>query len=267
MLADEPPALPASGMMRGGVRPRARRGAAASRTGPRRCWRRSRRGSAPRTGIANLKIRYNRVFGYSFEVSRSHLDRVPPEFVRQQTLTGAERFVTAELEELERRIAGAEAARRRARAGALRRSCWSAAPRAPERVAATARALAAADVLAAFAERARRHSYCRPRLVAGTRLRLAGARHPVIEELSATRSCPTTSSSMASRRQIVLLTGPNMGGKSTYLRQVALAVIMAWSRLVRRRRGGRDRRRSTASSPGSAPPTTSPAASRPSWSR
>ena len=227
VLADDPPALAGVGMVRGGVDTElddARRLARGAKEVLAEVETRER----VRTGIATLKVRYNRVFGYSFEVSRSHLDKVPPEFVRRQTLAGAERFVTPELEELEHRIAGAERlAEERERvlyAGLLER-CASRA----QRVAATARALAAADVLAAFAERARRHSYVRPRLVAGTRLRLAGARHPVIEVLSATAFVPNDAELDGESRQIVLLTGPNMGGKSTYLRQVALAVIMAWS--------------------------------------
>jgi DNA mismatch repair protein MutS len=179
-----------------------------------------------RSGIGNLRIRYNRVFGYAFEVSNTNIDRVPPDWVRRQTLAGAERFVTGELEELEHRIASAEA-----RAGERERELFAAlvercAARAA-RLAATARALAAVDVLAAFAECARNADYRRPRMVEGARVRLIGCRHPVVEKLSRGGFVPNDVELDGEHRQIVLLTGPNMGGKSTYLRQVALAVVMA----------------------------------------
>ncbi|MGD1147862.1 MAG: DNA mismatch repair protein MutS [Thermoanaerobaculaceae bacterium] len=179
-----------------------------------------------RTGISNLRVRYNRVFGYAFEVSRVNLDRVPEGWVRRQTLTGAERFVTPELEDLERRITTAETRageRERELYGALLDRCAEKAGR----LAATGRALGAVDVLTAFAERARRCDYRRPRLVSGPRIRLVGSRHPVVEELSRAAFVPNDADLDSERAQIILLTGPNMGGKSTYLRQVALAVIMA----------------------------------------
>jgi DNA mismatch repair protein MutS len=179
-----------------------------------------------RTGIGNLRIRYNRVFGYAFEVSRPNLDRVPADWVRRQTLTGAERFVTPELEELERRVTTAEARadeRERELFASLLERCASRA----SRVAATARAVAAVDVLVAFAEQARRADYRRPRLVAGPRIRLVGSRHPVVEALGRGAFVPNDVDLDGDSRQIVVLTGPNMGGKSTYLRQAALAVIMA----------------------------------------
>jgi DNA mismatch repair protein MutS len=179
-----------------------------------------------RTGISTLKIRYNRVFGYAFEVSRTHLDKVPPEWKRRQTLTGAERFVTPELEELERRITTAETRadeRERELFASLLERCASRA----SRVAATARALAGVDVLASFADRARRANYRRPRLVAGPRVHLVASRHPVVEQLSTAAFVPNDVDLDGDSRQVIVLTGPNMGGKSTYLRQVALAVIMA----------------------------------------
>ncbi len=179
-----------------------------------------------RTGIGNLRIRYNRVFGYALEVSRANLDRVPPDWVRRQTLAGAERFVTPELADLERRISSAETRadeRERELFAELLARCASRA----SRLAATARALAAVDVLAGFADRARRANYVRPRLVAGARIRLIGSRHPVVENLSRTAFVPNDVELDGGSRQVVILTGPNMGGKSTYLRQVALAVIMA----------------------------------------
>jgi DNA mismatch repair protein MutS len=227
VLADDPPALPGPGMVRGGV-DRELDEARSLSHGAKEALAEVEARERARTGIATLKVRYNRVFGYSFEVPRAHADRVPPEFVRRQTLANGERFVTPELEALEQRIAGAERLaeeRERSLYADLVERCAGRAAR----LAATARALAAADVLAAFAERARRRSYVRPRLVEGARLRLAGARHPVIEELSGAGFVPNDTDLDGAERQIVLLTGPNMGGKSTYLRQVALAAIMAWS--------------------------------------
>ena len=227
VLADDPPALAGPGMVRAGVDEELDNARRLSH-GAKEILGEVEARERARTGIGTLKVRYNRVFGYSFEVSRAYLERVPPEFVRRQTLAGGERFVTPELEELERRIAGAEAQaeeRERALFTALLRRCAERA----QRVAATARALAAIDVLTAFAERARRHGYVRPRLVAGARVHLTASRHPVIEELLASPFVPNDARLDREQRQIVLLTGPNMGGKSTYLRQVALAVIMAWS--------------------------------------
>jgi len=224
-LAEEPPALFGPGTIRSG----ADRDLDESRSlahGAKEVLGELEARERARSGIGNLRIRYNRVFGYAFEVSNNNRDRVPPDWVRRQTLAGAERFVTAELEGLERRIASAEA-----RAGERERELFAAlvercAARAG-RLAATARGLAAVDVLASFAQRARHADYRRPRLVEGARLRLVGSRHPVVEALARYGFVPNDVDLDGERRQIVLLTGPNMGGKSTYLRQVALAVVMA----------------------------------------
>lgn len=179
-----------------------------------------------RSGISTLRVRYNRVFGYALEVSNAHLGKVPAEYVRRQTLASGERFTTPELEDLERRITSAEAQAMQ-REGRVYKELVEFGAGCALRVAASARALSAADVLAAFAERARKASYVRPRLVAEPRIRLLGSRHPVIEEMVRSAFVPNEVELDGDRRQIVLLTGPNMGGKSTYLRQVALAVIMA----------------------------------------
>ena len=224
-LAEEPPALLGPGVIRAGADAELDESRRLAHGGKELLGELEARERA-RSGIGNLRVRYNRVFGYAFEVSNNYRDRVPPEWVRRQTLAGAERFVTPELEELERRITGAEARageRERELFAALLERCAGKAGR----LAATARALAAADVLSAFAERARHADYRRPRLVEGARVRLAGGRHPVVEELLRAAFVPNDVELDGERRQIVLLTGPNMGGKSTYLRQVALAVIMA----------------------------------------
>jgi DNA mismatch repair protein MutS len=224
-LADEPPVLLGPGAIRAGCDVELDEARQLAR-GAKEVLGELEARERSRTGISNLRIRYNRVFGYAFEVSRSNLDRVPSDWVRRQTLTGAERFVTQELDELERRITTAEARadeRERELYAALLERCATRA----SRVAATARAAAAVDVLCSFADRARRANYRRPRLVAGPRIRLVASRHPVVEELSRAPFVPNDVELDGDSRQIVVLTGPNMGGKSTYLRQVALAVIMA----------------------------------------
>ena len=178
------------------------------------------------TGIGNLRIRYNRVFGYAFEVSRANLERVPTQWTRRQTLAGAERFVTEELEGLERRIAAADE-RAAARERDLFEELLTRAAGCAGRLARSARALAAVDVLASFADRARHLGYVRPRLVDEARIHLVASRHAVIEQVGSAAFVPNDCELGAADRRVVILTGPNMGGKSTYLRQVALAVIMA----------------------------------------
>jgi DNA mismatch repair protein MutS len=180
-----------------------------------------------RTGISSLKVRYNKVFGYYIEVSRSNLERVPDDYERRQTLTGAERFVTAELKELEARILAAEE-RAVTRERELYQALVDELATQAQRVSATAERIAQADVLAAFADRARRRSYCRPVVEDRPGLRLVEGRHPVLEELQRdTPFVPNDCVLDPDTSQIVLLTGPNMGGKSTYLRQVALITLMA----------------------------------------
>jgi len=180
-----------------------------------------------RTGIASLKVKYNKVFGYFIEVSKSNLDRVPEEYERRQTLTNAERFVTPELKELEARILAAEE-RSISRERELYRQLVEDLVAHARRVAATAGAVAELDVLGSFAERARRRGYCRPVVDSGRRLVLRESRHPVLEELQRDPPfVPNDCTMDPEDHNIILLTGPNMGGKSTYLRQVALIVLMA----------------------------------------
>ncbi|NWG01064.1 MAG: DNA mismatch repair protein MutS [Thermoanaerobaculaceae bacterium] len=224
-LAEEPPALVGPGTIRSGVdaeldEARQLAHSAKEVLGELEAKERAR------TGIASLRIRYNRVFGYAFEVSRANLAKVPEDFVRRQTLAGAERFVTAELVDLERRIVTAEA-RAEEREGELFAALLDRCAACSGRVAATARGVAAVDVLAAFATTARERGYVRPRLVRGARLRLVASRHPVIEALGKAPFVPNDLELDAGTQQILILTGPNMGGKSTFLRQAALAVVMA----------------------------------------
>ncbi|MFV2071310.1 MAG: DNA mismatch repair protein MutS [Thermoanaerobaculales bacterium] len=180
-----------------------------------------------RTGINSLKVRYNRVFGYYIEISKSNLDRVPEDYERRQTLTNAERFVTPELKELEGRILSAEE-RATSRDRELYQELVDGLSSHAQRVSAAAEAVARFDVLAAFADRARRWNYCRPVMVEEPGLSIREGRHPVLEELQRDPPfIPNDCNLDPNSSQIVLLTGPNMGGKSTYLRQNALITLLA----------------------------------------
>ena len=180
-----------------------------------------------RTGISSLKIGYNQVFGYYIEISKANLDRAPDEYMRKQTLANAERFITPELKEYEDRVLGAEE-RLNVKENALfldlrdQTSDWAA------KVQKAARCVATLDVLAALGEVAHMRGYARPQVNDGGVIDIAGGRHPVVEEqLPSGRFVPNDVLLDADFSQILLLTGPNMAGKSTILRQVGLIVIMA----------------------------------------
>ena len=180
-----------------------------------------------RTGIKTLKVRHNKVFGYYIEVSKGQAGAVPPEYERRQTLVGAERYITPELKEYEQKIFGAQD---RSTAMEFELFCEI-----RERVVAqtaaiqeTADALAQLDALASLADRALALGYVRPQIVAGDALEIRDGRHPVIEQLpDAEQFVPNDTLLDCRRNQIMLITGPNMAGKSTYIRQVALIAIMA----------------------------------------
>jgi DNA mismatch repair protein MutS len=180
-----------------------------------------------RTGIKTLKVRHNRVFGYYIEVSKGQIGSVPPEYERRQTLVGAERFVTPELKSYEQRIFGAQD-----RAMALEYELFAqvrdqAVARTAD-IQANADALAQFDALASLADRALALDYVRPEIHDDDTLEIRGGRHPVIEQLpDAERFVPNDTCLDGRRNQIAIITGPNMAGKSTYIRQVALIVIMA----------------------------------------
>jgi DNA mismatch repair protein MutS len=183
-----------------------------------------------RSGITSLKIRYNRVFGYYLEVTRSNLGKVPDEYIRRQTLANAERFTTPALQTLERKLLSAEERRLRLELEAfeqLRRRVADASLR----VATLAAEVARLDVLCALAEVAHLHGYCRPELDDSFVLELVDARHPVVERLAAEGRFVPNDLSLdadgAAGAQLVILTGPNMGGKSTAMRQAALCVVLA----------------------------------------
>lgn len=178
-----------------------------------------------RTGIATLKVRYNKVFGYYVEITRANLGAVPADYERKQTLVGAERFITPALKTHEQQVLGAEE-----RLRALEQHCFDAllestAAHHPT-LAACARAVATLDVLVALAQVAHRRGWTRPQLVRAPVLRVDGGRHPVVEAVSAEPFVPNPTRLDADAEQVLLLTGPNMGGKSTYLRQVALLVLL-----------------------------------------
>jgi DNA mismatch repair protein MutS len=180
-----------------------------------------------RTGIASLKVRYNQVFGYYIEVTKPNLPRVPAEYLRKQTIAGGERFYTPELKEMEGKILGAEEKSRaleyelflRVRGAVLEMS---------GPIQRTAAAVAALDVLAGLAELARHQNYCRPAVDDGDRIEIVEGRHPVLEQtLVEERFVPNDALLDNTGNQILIITGPNMAGKSTYIRQVALLVLMA----------------------------------------
>jgi len=179
-----------------------------------------------RSGISSLRVRYNRVFGYSLEVGHAHRDRVPADWVRRQSLANAERFVTPALKDLEEKILGAEekigAIEERLYRELLERLAGGA-----ERVARTAAAVAEIDRTAALAQVAATGRWARPRLCEGPRLAIVEGRHPLVEALRREEPFVPNDCELSSEKRLLVVTGPNMGGKSTYLRQVATAVLLA----------------------------------------
>src|SRR5207249_978334 len=200
-----------------------------------------------RTGIQSLKVRFNSVFGYYIEVTKSNLDKVPAHYVRKQTIANGERFITPELKTMESKILGAEERSVKLEYELFQRVREEVLGRLPD-IQKTAAALAQLDVLGSFAETARLFNYCRPQLGKDGTLSVREGRHPVLEQsmteerfvpndtviVNSTQIC-TPSSQEAERGsdlrsalpQIMLITGPNMAGKSTYIRQVALLALLA----------------------------------------
>lgn len=176
------------------------------------------------TGIEKLKVGFNSVFGYYLEVSKSNLDRVPDHYIRKQTTAGAERFITAELKEQESRVLGAEE-KAMAMEAELFQSLRARVAEQSHDLLRTARALAELDVLTAMAHVALYRNYVRPRLVETNVLAVEGGRHPVVEAYAP--SFVPNDTTLAPDASLMILTGPNMSGKSTYLRQNALLVLMA----------------------------------------
>jgi DNA mismatch repair protein MutS len=180
-----------------------------------------------RARIPSLKVRYNQVFGYYIEVSKPNLDRVPPDYERKQTLVGAERFTTPALKELERKILSAESGLKELETQLFIKLLRELAAHSGK-ILETAAAVGEFDALMSLAKIARRGGYVRPALDSGTALQIRDGRHPVLEAgMKSGEFVPNDLEANPAERQLLLITGPNMAGKSTYLRQVALIVIMA----------------------------------------
>ena len=179
-----------------------------------------------RTDIKSLKVGYNKVFGYYIEVTKANLSKVPDDYVRKQTLVNAERFITPELKEHESLILNAEERRAELEGQIYRQVCEQVAA-AASRMLSTAHALAELDVYAALAEVTQRNRYMRPTLNESDTIHIVNGRHPVVELTLHEEPFVPNDTQLSPQEAILVITGPNMSGKSTYLRQVALIVLMA----------------------------------------
>ncbi len=180
-----------------------------------------------RTGIKNLKVKYNKVFGYHIEVSKANLHLVPDDYIRKQTIANGERFITPELKEMENKILGAEDKSKALEAKLFQELREMAAKR-TDAIQRTASAIAAFDVITCLADRAAKLRYNRPRITDAPVLEIKGGRHPVLDAtMGEERFVPNDTSLDADTGSLMIITGPNMAGKSTYIRQVALLTIMA----------------------------------------
>ena len=225
-IGDEPPmALKEGGLIRDGFDPALDELRAASRSG--KDWiAKLQQDEIERTGIASLKVRFNSVFGYYLEVTRSNLDKVPPHYVRKQTIANGERFITPELKEMEGKILGAEERALKLEYELFLRVREAVLQRLPD-LQQTAGALAQLDALCSFAETARLFSYCCPKVGNEGILTLRDGRHPVLEQNVGDERFVPNDTQLDPTLQIALITGPNMAGKSTYIRQVALLAVLA----------------------------------------
>jgi DNA mismatch repair protein MutS len=180
-----------------------------------------------RTGIKSLKVRYNQVFGYYIEITKANLQAVPDDYTRKQTMVNAERFITPELKEIEGKILGAEERSRQLEYD-LFLQVREVAIKEIETIQQTAHALSALDVLAGWGALAQEQGYVRPLVDQSTVLQIEEGRHPVLDQqLLAQKFVPNDTVLDAEEQRLVILTGPNMAGKSTYIRQVALLAILA----------------------------------------
>jgi len=226
-LVDEPPInLKDGGVIRPGYHPELDELRAAATQG--RKWLADfQAAEIERTGIKSLKVRHNKVFGYYIEISKSYLADVPESYIRKQTLVNAERFITPELKEYENKIFGAQE-----RSVGLEQEIFAEVRRQAvghlETIQRNALAIGQVDVLSTFAERALSSNYSRPDMADNGRLEIRDGRHPVVEQMpDAERFVPNDSTLDRETHQLIIITGPNMAGKSTYIRQVALITIMA----------------------------------------
>ncbi|MDM7460398.1 MAG: DNA mismatch repair protein MutS [bacterium] len=224
-LVDEPPAdLKSGGILRDGYDPELDRLRQVRTEG--KSWiAQLEAKERQRTGIPSLKVGYNAVFGYYLEVSKPHLSKAPPDYIRKQTLANAERFITPELKEQEAILLGAEE-RMNALEFELFAQVRAEVARQTPTLQSLAKAIAELDVLCAFAENAVRYRYVRPVVDLEDRIHILGGRHPVVERFSENPFVPNDCRLDPSQR-LIILTGPNMSGKSTFIRQTALIVLMA----------------------------------------
>jgi DNA mismatch repair protein MutS len=180
-----------------------------------------------RTGIDSLKVRYNQVFGYYIEITRANLHHVPQDYIRKQTLVNAERFITPELKALEEKVLGAEGQIIELEYKLFEEIRLKVAHEAA-RIQGMARLLARLDVFATLAEVAHTNHYVKPQVQEGQEIRIVDGRHPVLERLTSIDSfIPNDTLLDGEENRLLIITGPNMAGKSTYMRQVALIVLMA----------------------------------------
>jgi DNA mismatch repair protein MutS len=226
-LTDEPPAnLRDGGIIRDGWSPELDELRNASRGG--KDWiARLQEDERQRTGIDSLKIKFNNVFGYFIEITNTHLAKVPDDYTRKQTMANCERYITPGLKEMENKVLGAEERSKQLEAelfSQLRSQVITHLPRLQQ----TAAAVAEIDVLCALAEVAQFHRHCRPVLNQGNGFFITNGRHPVLEQtLTDTKFVPNDTELDPETARLQILTGPNMAGKSTYIRQIALIAVMA----------------------------------------
>jgi DNA mismatch repair protein MutS len=226
-LVDEPPlAIKDGGMIRDGYDAGLDELRSATRDG--KDWiAKLQQEEIARTGIASLKVRFNSVFGYYIEITKSNLDKVPMEYVRKQTVANAERFITPGLKEVEGKILGAEERSVKLEYEIFLKLREAVIGRLAE-IQATAQGLGELDVLGSFAETARLFAHTRPEVRDEAVLRIDEGRHPVLDQaLVEERFVPNDTRLDGAEEQIALITGPNMAGKSTYIRQVALIALLA----------------------------------------
>ena len=226
-LSDEPPANVKDGnIIRDGHSPELDELRSAARGG--KDWiARLQEDERKRTGIDSLKIKFNNVFGYFIEITTSQLAKVPADYTRKQTMSNAERYITPALKEMENKVLGAEERSKQLEYElflGLRQQVVTHLRPLQE----TAAAIAEIDVLCSLAETAQLHRHCRPILTQGTELIISNGRHPVLEQtLTDTKFVPNDTELLPESSRLQILTGPNMAGKSTYIRQLALITLMA----------------------------------------
>jgi DNA mismatch repair protein MutS len=225
-IVDQPPlALREGGMIRGGFSDELDELRAGTKEGKE--WiAKLQEKEIQNTGIPSLKVRFNNVFGYFIEVTKTHLGKVPVHYVRKQTVANAERYITDELKKMENKVLGAEERSTKLEYELYLQVRESVLEHLRE-IQQSADALAQLDVLAGFAETARLHGYCRPRVGNEGVLNIREGRHPVLEQTLLDERFVPNHTDLGGENQVALITGPNMAGKSTYIRQVALIALLA----------------------------------------